>query len=136
MNSLTLHHYGFLTSSTLDWLAENESLLGKPFRVFDTIKIQSQKVDITFVEQTEGEVLTELVEPWEDNQRLNKMISKGLTVYHKGFLSEPGRFDEVVEKLEEKGAHSLGAFQSEAFGNKRCVFLMTRNLGLLEIIEQ
>ncbi len=136
MDSLTLHHYGFLTSSTLDWLAENESLLGKPFRVFDTIKIQSQKVDITFVEQTQGEVLTELVEPWEDNLRLHKMISKGLTVYHKGFLSKVGMFDEMVKKMEEKGVHSLGAFQSEAFGNKRCVFLVSRNLGMIEIIEQ
>ena len=136
MEFLTLHHYGFLTSSTADWLEENENLLGKPYRIFDTIKISSQKVNITFVEQTTGEALTELVEPWEENMQLHKMISKGLTVYHKGFFAPLGKFDEVVERLEEKGAHSLGTFQSEAFGNKRCVFLVTRNLGMIEIIEQ
>ena len=136
MGTVTLHHYGFLTSSTADWLAENETFFGQPFRVFDTIKIQSQKVDITFVEQTQGATLTELVEPWEDNLQLHKMINKGLTVYHKGLYAAMGKFDEVVERLEEMGAHSLGAFQSEAFGNKRCVFLITRNLGMIEIIEQ
>lgn len=136
MELLTLHHYGFLTSSTTDWLSENELLLGKPFKIFATVKIQSQKVNITFVEQLEGEILTELVEPWPDNLPLNKMLVKGITVYHKGFLSSPGSFEGAIEMLEEKGAHSLGIFQSEAFGNRRCVFLVTQNLGMIEIIEQ
>jgi Glyoxalase/Bleomycin resistance protein/Dioxygenase superfamily len=136
MNFLTLHHYGFLTSSTSDWLAENESLLGKPFRIFNTIKIESQKVYITFVQQTEGEVLTELVEPWEDNSMLRKMIAKGISVYHKGFIAAEGQFDSAVKIFEEKGMHSLPVFQSEAFGNKRCIFFVTGNLGLVEIIEQ
>jgi len=136
MDLLTLHHFGFLTASATDWLAENETLLGTPFKIFDTVVIQSQKVNITFVEQTEGAVLTELVEPWADNLPLNKMIANGVTVYHKGFLCPLGSFDEAVEELEKKGAYSLEAFQSRAFGYRRCIFLVTRNLGLIELIEQ
>jgi len=63
------------------------------------------------------------------------MINKSLTVYHKGFYAPFEKFDEVVEDLEEKGARSFGVFQSEAFGsNKRSVMLVTRNLGMIEII--
>ena len=136
MGLLTLHHYGILTSSTSEWLSENEVLLGKPFKISHIIKISSQKADITFVEQKEGEVLTELVEPWQDNHTLNKLIEKGVSAYHKGYLLSAGEFDEVVEMLVERGFHSLGIFQSEAFGNRRCVFLVTINLGMIEIIEQ
>lgn len=135
MQQLTLHHYGFLTSSTAAWLAENELVFGKPFKVFDTIHISSQKVYITFVQQTENGFLTELIEPLEENTHLKKMISKGITIYHTGYTVTSSEFDTVLKSLESKGIHALPVFHSEAFGNKRCVFLVTRNFGMIELIE-
>ena len=136
MEQLILHHYGFLTHNTVDWLAENELLLGNPFRVCGTIKIRSQKVNITFLQQAAGAVFTELIEPWEDNAKLQKMIKKGITVYHTGYLAATGQFDEVLSSFQEKGIHALAPFASEAFEGKRCVFVITRNVGMIEIIEQ
>ncbi len=136
MEQLSLHHYGLLTNDTAAWLAENELLLGKPYKVFDTIKISSQKVNITFVQQSAASTLTELVEPSQDNSVLQKMISKGITIYHTGYLAPAGAFDTILSSFVEKGTHALPAFHSEAFGGKRCVFVITRNMGMIEIIEQ
>ena len=136
MPPLTLHHYGFLTANTAAWLTENELLFGMPFKVFDTIAIHSQKVKITFVQQTKDAVLTELIEPSEENTHMRKMITKGITVYHTGYLTPADEFDNVVKSFEKKGARALPVFQSEAFDNRRCVFLVTKNLGMIEIIER
>jgi hypothetical protein len=136
MLPLILHHYGFLTADTAIWLAENELLLGKPFKVFDTVNISSQKVNITFVQQTENGILTELIEPLDDNLHFKKMISKGITIYHTGYTVPKNEFENTLRSFEEKGAHSLPVFNSKAFNNKRCVFFVTKNLGMIEIIEQ
>ena len=134
--SLTLHHYGFLTADTTAWLAENELLLGRPFRVFETVEITAQKVKITFVQQLENDVVfTELVEPAADNISLQKMLNKGVTVYHKGYLAAPGAFDALLTGFAEKEVHVLPAFHSEAFNGLRCAFVVTSGLGLIEIIE-
>lgn len=135
MPPLTLHHYGFLTANTAVWLTENELLLGKPFAVFNSISIISQKVKITFLQQTENSVLTELVEPLEENALLRKMITKGITVYHTGYMAAKNDFENVLQSFEKKGAKALPVFHSEAFDNRRCVFLITKNLGMIEIIE-
>lgn len=136
MQPLTLHHYGFLTADTAAWLAENELLFGKPFKVFDTVHISSQKVRITFVQQTENGTLTELIEPLEENTHLKKMIAKGITIYHTGYTVATNDFDITLKTFENKGIHALPVFHSEAFENKRCVFLVTRNFGMIELIEQ
>lgn len=133
---LTLHHYGILTADTAAWLAENEFLFGKPFSVFETVHIASQKVAVTFVQQTAGAVLTELVQPAEDNLPLQKMIAKGITMYHTGYIVPANEFDETLQSLEEKGSRALPVFNSEAFNQKRCVFVITTALGMIELIEK
>ncbi|MEN9571102.1 MAG: hypothetical protein RL172_2333 [Bacteroidota bacterium] len=131
-----LHHYGFLTANTTGWLAENEALFGKPFLLHNTISISSQKVNITFVQQTQGAVLVELIEPWPDNKRLQKMLEKGITIYHSGYKVAAGKFDAAVDFFTGQQKHALPVFASEAFNNKRCVFIVTKQLGLIELIEE
>lgn len=133
---LTLHHYGFLTADTAAWLAENELLFGKPFSVFDTVHIASQKVAVTFVQQTAGAVLTELVQPAADNLPLQKMIAKGISIYHTGYTVPSAEFDETLQWLEDKGSRALPVFNSEAFNHKRCVFVITTAHGMIELIEK
>ncbi len=127
MPTLILHHYGFLTADTAAWLVENELLLGKPFKVFDTVHINSQKVKITFVQQTENTVLTELIEPADDNLHLKKMISKGITVYHTGYTVTKNEFDNTLKSFEEKGAHSLPVFNQKLL-KTNAVFFWLRGI--------
>lgn len=135
MPPLTLHHYGFLTADTAGWLTENELIFGKPFKISERIHIFSQKVTITFLQQTAGSVLTELIEPGKDNLSLQKMIAKGVTVYHTGYTIPANEFDTALRFLEQNDYNLLPVFQSEAFNNRRCVFAITKNLGMIEIIE-
>ena len=51
-------------------------MFGKPFKLYDSIAIASQKVTITFVQQTENAVMTELVQPAADNLPLQKNDSE------------------------------------------------------------
>lgn len=136
MLPLTLHHYGLLTADTAAWLIENEFIFGKPYHVSETTSIASQKVAVTFVQQTKDAVFIELVQPAADNLSLHKMIAKGVTVYHMGYTVPAGAFDETLKTLENKGAHSLPVFHSEAYNQKRCVFVISKNTGMIELIEQ
>lgn len=133
---ITLHHYGFLTADTAAWLSENELIFGKPFKLYDSIAIASQKVTITFVQQTENAVMTELVQPAADNLPLQKMIAKGITVYHTGYMIPAMEFDSTLKDFEEKGARALPVFNSEAFNQRRCVFVFSTSLGMIELIEE
>ncbi len=133
MQPLRLHHYGFLTSSTVAWLRENEQLFGPPHAVSATIGISSQQVSVTFVEPYPGAVLIELVEPWPGNTALEKMLVRGITMYHTGYLS--AAFDRHILEWEAAGERLLQTFHSEAFGGKRCAFVVTHHLGLVELIE-
>lgn len=132
---LTLHHYGFLTADTAAWLADNELLFGKSFKISESIKIASQKVTVTFIQQTANAVCTELVQPAADNLPLQKMIKKGISAYHTGYTVPADEFDIELKKFEEAGCHLLPVFYSEAFNNKRCVFIITKNLGMIELVE-
>lgn len=134
MAGLQLHHYGFLTASTQDWLREQEEFFGPPYSVSKTFTITSQKVKVTFVEPTKGAVLTELVEPLPGNASFNKMLARGHHVYHCGYLCS--RFDEQLHQWETAGGRLLKVFHSEAFGGRRCAFIITTNLGLVELIEE
>lgn len=133
---LTLHHYGFLTADPAAWLAENELLFGKPFKLFDSIEIASQKVSITFVEQTKNAVMTELVQPGADNLPLQKMIAKGITVYHTGYTVPANEFEATLKIFEANGARAFPVFNSEAFNLRRCVFVICTSLGMIELIEE
>lgn len=136
MLPLTLHHYGFLTADTAAWLAENELLFGQPYNVSSTIFIQSQNVSVTFVQQHQHTTLTELIQPAEENTPLQKLITKGVTVYHTAYKVRSDAFDDVVKKFEENGSKLMPIFQSEAFNLKRCIFLVTKNMGMIELIEE
>lgn len=136
MLPLTLHHYGLLTADIAAWLTENECIFGKPYHVSETIPIASQKVTVTFVQQTKDASFIELVQPSEDNLSLQKMIAKGVTIYHTGYTVPAIEFDETIKILENSGAHFLPVFYSEAYKQKRCVFVISKNLGMIELIEQ
>lgn len=125
MQGLRLHHYGFLTASTSDWLLEQELFVGKPYRVSETITVHTQKVKVTFVEQTEGAVLTELVEPLPGNTSLEKMLSKGITVYHCGYLTL--QFDEKLSKWEAVGRKTVSRLFIQKLSEGDAVHLCSRH---------
>ena len=125
------HHVGCLVDNLEESILTYSNLLGfdPPSEIYD---ISSQKVKVCFIKNT-ADSFIELVEPYEDNTSLRKMLKKGQTFYHTAYTVK--NFDEALEEMESKGAKFMPVFTSEAFNNRRCVFLYTPELQLIELIE-
>ncbi len=130
--ALRLHHVGCLVHS----IAEAERTFvgtivsGPPP---ESIWVSSQKVRVAFVGTTSG-TLIELVQPDPDNQPLYKMLQKGISFYHVGFLCDDVNAKEKI--LIASGARIITRFCSEAFDGRECVFMLTQDGKMLELIQR
>ena len=129
--NLIFHHTGCITRNIEDSKVAYAALgFG---HTSQTYTITSQKVKVCFIEIS-ANVFLELVEPFEDNETLNKYFKTKTTFYHLGFLT--ANFNETVQRLQDDGFYLINRFNSEAFNNKLCAFVFTREMLLSEIIEQ
>lgn len=128
---LIFHHVGCLVDNMDESIRTYTDLLGfdPPSEIYD---ISSQKVKVCFIKNTTDSFI-ELVEPYEENTSLRKMLKKGQSFYHTAYTVK--NFDEALKEMEAKGARFMPVFTSEAFNNKRCVFFFTPELQLIELIE-
>jgi len=129
---LTFHHVGCLVeniSAALETyggtcLAQGASL--------PVVAVRSQKVRVCFLPVGNGTFI-EFVEPDTDNAFLLRMLRRGINYYHVGYLCTD--VEGCVKNLVGAGAHELVRFQSEAFAGRLCVFLMTSQQQVVELIE-
>ena len=127
---LTFHHTGCLTAN-IENSKQIYSAMG--FSSFSQVYIiVDQKVKVCFIEMATG-VFLELVEPFEDNLSLNKLLKSKSSFYHLGYLTD--EFENTLEDLQTAGFYLINKFRSEAFANKYCAFLFTSEMHLIEIIE-
>lgn len=129
--NLRLHHVGCLTESIEECLIDYVNILGMK-KTSDIITISSQQVKVCFLETAPG-VFLELVEPMGENPALKKIIKSKNPYYHTGYLVKD--ISMVIEQLQEQGFYLVNRFVSEAFDNKECAFLYTREMHLIELIE-
>jgi hypothetical protein len=61
------------------------------------------------------------------------MMKKGISFYHLAFIVL--NFDERLELLQNQNFRLISVFNSEAFENRRCAFLYSPEMHLIEIIE-
>ena len=126
---LTLHHIGILVNSIEEATGaycELNARISKP------VVIASQSVRVCFVDM-DSSVAIELIEPTAKGVNRD-LLKRGITYYHLGYLVP--RFDSALENLAELNYVHLQTFHSEAFEGRRCAFLMSPVLHLIEIIEQ
>ena len=129
---LKQHHIGCLVSSIADFKAENQNAWNDE-NYSQVYLISSQHVKVCFL-QISSDTRLELVEPGSENLPLAKLLNKGTTYYHIGFVSES--YDETVKKLTEANCRQLSEFRSEAFNGKRCAFFYHPSIRLIELIEE
>ncbi len=129
--SLRLHHIGCLTENMEESLNTYVDILGFK-KTSDIVAIADQQVKVCFLETAPG-VFLELVEPQGENIALRKILKSKNPYYHTGYLVKdlPG----MVSRLQEAGFYLVNRFISEAFDNKECAFLYTREMHLIELIE-
>jgi methylmalonyl-CoA/ethylmalonyl-CoA epimerase len=128
---LRLHHVGCLTEDIEESLNNYVNLLG--FKKTSPVTLVSdQQVKVCFVETAPG-VYLELVEPLGENPALKKILKSRNPYYHTGYLVKD--ISGTIARLQAEGFYLVNRFISEAFDNKECAFLYTREMHLIEIIE-
>lgn len=126
------HHVGCVVESIEESVKYYEFLNSSVSEIFS---IKDQKVDVCFVQmplKNESYYL-ELIQPHPDNIRLLEMLENRTSFYHIAFKVDS--IEDWLPKLKEDGYLKVGEFYSEAFMNKKCIFLMNPAFHLIELIE-
>ncbi|MBI3511393.1 MAG: VOC family protein [Bacteroidetes bacterium] len=128
---LEFHHVGCIVESIDASVALHlESNGGK---ISEKFHITSQKVTVCFAELAPG-IHIEFVQADETGSVIDGLKKKHTTYYHLGY--KVADFDKAVAQLESTDHKVLSIFSSEAFLGKRCAFLFTPDMRLIELIEK
>jgi hypothetical protein len=128
---LILHHVGCLVEDIPAALRTYAGMCPLE-EIAPPVHVASQKVRVCFLPTGNGTFI-EFVSPDPDNDFLLRMMRKGISYYHAGYLC--AGLDQSVQSLVACGAHELTRFRSEAFGGRCCVFLITSEQQIIELIE-
>lgn len=128
---LKQHHVGCLVSSIEEFKSENRGVWTED-KYSEIYPILSQDVKVCFL-QNNQDTCIELIEPGILNKPLGKLLTKGFSFYHLGFMSH--NYENSVENLVKANFRLLSEFYSEAFNGKRCSFFYHPQLKLIELIE-
>ena len=131
---MKLHHTGYLTGD-LKKTAKSFELLGYVAQtVFDdTI----QRCFICFLKREEGEALIELVQPYEDNKTMQKMLAKrGVSPYHLCYEVEDvqATYDKLSET--EGWLPIFAPVEAIAFENRKITYFMNAETGFVEFVSE
>jgi methylmalonyl-CoA/ethylmalonyl-CoA epimerase len=128
-----IEHIGYLTGN-IENTASTFMALGYELKgtVFND---ERQQCRIAFVEKL-GEVRIELVEPYEDNEPMLKMLKKkGVTPYHVCY--EVDDVEVVFKELNEEGWLPMFApVPAPAFDNRLICYMFKQEIGFVEFVNK
>ena len=130
-SGLQRHHVGCLVTSIAGALQTSLGRLACG-PITEQVRISSQKVSVCFIPIASGTFI-ELVEPDIDNKPLRRLLDRGTSFYHLGFFCKD--IASMEETLTSKGARAFVRFSSEAFGTRKCVFMLSEVGQMIELIE-
>ena len=130
---MKLHHTGYITGN-IDETAKAFEVLGycKQPTFDDTI----QKCFICFLKRAENEVMIELVQPYEDNKTMQKMLSKrGVSIYHLCYEVEDVHavYDELSAK--DEWVAMFEPVEAVAFNNRKITYFLNYEAGFIEFVN-
>jgi methylmalonyl-CoA/ethylmalonyl-CoA epimerase len=128
---LIFHHIGCLTHNLDDTLAIYLDTMNFK-KVSEPVSVSSQQVRVCFIQTGDGPLI-ELIQPTGNNTTLNKLLKGGNPYYHIGYLTK--NIEKDMEHFQERGFYLVNSFLSEAFENRKCAFLYTSEMQLIELIE-
>lgn len=131
LNKYKVHHIGCAVRSIKESLNTYENTLGFK-NVSEVYHLDDIGINACFVELREG-FFIELIEPSADNSIVNNLLKKGVSYYHIGY--KVSGVDSVVKELLEKDFREVSTVLSPAFSNRKCVFMLTPQLQLVELID-
>lgn len=128
-----IDHIGYLTENITESRVVMESLGYKwEGEVFDD---DIQHCKICFLQKS-GEARIELVEPYEDNKTMQKMLKKqGNGPYHTCYMVDD--IDKVFAVMKADGWYAMfDPVDAVAFNNKKISYLFKDEVGYIEIVEK
>jgi hypothetical protein len=128
---LLFHHIGSIVEDIDVAISSYKLLLGNA-KISKKLFISSQNVYVCFVEIGNSSFI-ELVQPIDESSVVHKMRKKGITYYHLAYLTD--EYDVIKNKYLDNNFKILNEFRSEAFDNKRCMFMYAPDGHLIELIE-
>lgn len=128
----TLDHVGYLTGDINSTAKEFERL---GYVAGDVVDDDIQRTKICFLTKP-GEVRIELVQPYEDNKTMQKMLAKrGVTPYHMCY--EVDDVDLEYDKLIEGNWTALfKPVAASAFDNRKICYLWNSEIGFIELVNR
>lgn len=131
---MKLHHTGYITGN-IDETAKAFEVLGysKQPTFDDTI----QKCFICFLKRDDGEPLIELVQPYEENKSMQKMLTKrGVSPYHLCYEVEDVQtmYDRLSET--EGWLPMFAPVEAIAFDNRKITYFMNAETGFVEFVNK
>jgi len=132
MSKYRIEHIGYLTKDIVDTCKAFE-LLG--YVAGEIVNDNIQQTKICFLRK-EGETNIELVEPYEDNVTMQKMLSRrGSSSYHVCY--EVDDIDACYEEMLDNDFMPLfDPVEAPAFGNRKICYFSKRPLGLIELVSK
>jgi len=130
--NLVFHHIGCLTQDMEESKRIYAVAMGLE-AVSETFNISSQCVKVCFITLANGTFL-ELIEPVGENPSLQKILKSKNPFYHLGFLTDD--IDATIERMLNDGCYLVNTVYSEAYNNKKCAFIYTEEMHLIELIQK
>ena len=126
---MQLHHIGCLTLDMNRTVAGYRAL--NCSEVSEEYYVESQEVKIRFLRF--NDIYLELIQPLNTKSKLYRLKEKGASFYHIAFITDS--YDRDKEELLKRHVF-VTEFSSEAFENKRCMFVFNSEKHLIELVEE
>ena len=127
----TLDHVGYITDD-IGQTAASFQLLG--YKADAIINDDTQRTRICFLRKS-GETNIELVEPYEDNKTMQKMLKRGVTPYHTCYV-----VDDIMASYEEMLDNDFTPLfkpvAAPAFDNRLICYFFKSDIGFIELVNR
>ena len=130
---MRLDHVGYITEQIEDTLQEFLNLGYTPESIVDFAAHQC-KVCLL---RKEGETAVELVQPYESNKSLRRLLKNGVSPYHVCYEVE-----DIYQRVTELTIGSGGYLPlsppvaAPAFGDRQICYLWSRETGYIELLQR
>lgn len=131
LSKYKIHHIGCAVKSIKDSVDTYANTLGFS-NVSEIYELPDVGINACFVELVSG-VHIELIEPNGSASPVNTYLKKNISYYHIGYKVK--NVDSVVIELLKKDFKEISSVYSPAFNNRKCVFMYTPELQMIELID-
>lgn len=132
MNRFELDHIGYITDN-IKATADAFEILG--YQSSKVTNDDRQKTSICFLSK-KGETKIELVEPYEENTTMQRMLKKrGVSPYHLCFTCNDVEclYEEMVKKNWTPLFHPV---EAPAFNNRKICYFFKSEIGFIEFVNK